>query len=206
MGNYLVTIARQYGSGGREVGRRLAALTEVPFYDNEMITLAAEKSGLDSDVLAGADEKAANSLLYTLAVGSSPFSRGMGHLNVPLNDRLFLLQSEIIRELASDGKGAVIVGRCADYVLSGKPNLVRVFVCAPFDYRVKAVMERHAGPDSQRRVLRIELLDVRGCKPIASTGGHDHGRDTPGLFRQHVECARSYPVVNQQNRNPGMAD
>ncbi len=155
MGNYLVTIARQYGSGGREVGRQLAALTGYPFYDNEMITIAAEKSGLSSDVLADADEKAASSLLYTLAVGSSPFSRNMGHLNVPLNDRLFLLQSEIIRELAADGKGAVIVGRCADYVLSGKPNLVRVYITAPFDCRVRTVMDRHDLTEAKAKDLII---------------------------------------------------
>ncbi len=151
MKNYIVTIARQYGSGGREVGQKLAELTGYKFYDKEMITLAAQKSGLSTDALQHVDEKAANSLLYTLALGSSMYNHGIDRVNLPINDKLFVVQSEIIKELASSGEGAIIVGRCADYVLAGRENLVRVYISADFDKRVATVMERHNLTQNQAR-------------------------------------------------------
>ena len=126
MSNYVVTIARQYGSGGREVGLILSERTGLKFYDKDLITMAAQKSGMSSEALQKADEKAANSLLYTLALGSSIYNHGVEHVNLPINDRLFVVQSEIIKELANSGEGAIIVGRCADYVLSGMENLISI--------------------------------------------------------------------------------
>jgi len=156
MKNYIVTIARQYGSGGREVGQRLSEIMGYKFYDKNLITMAAQRSGLSSEALGTVDEKAANSLLYTLALGSSSYNHGMSHVNLPINDKLFVLQSEIIKELASSGEGAVIVGRCADYVISENPKLVRIFICADFSYRVKRVMERHELTESQAKDLTIK--------------------------------------------------
>ena len=143
MTNYTVTIARQYGSGGREVGIRPSELTGWKFYDKDLITMAAQKSGLSTEALKSVDEKAANSLLYTLALGSSIYNHGVEHVNLPINDRLFVVQSEIIKDLAASGEGAIIVGRCADYVLAGRENLVRVYITADFDTRVATVMRRH---------------------------------------------------------------
>ncbi len=156
MSNFIVTIARQYGSGGREVGQKLAELTGYKFYDKDLITLAAQKSGLSQDALHHVDEKAANSLLYTLALGSSVYSHGMEHVNLPINDRLFVVQSEIIKELAANGEGAIVVGRCADYVLSGRKNLVKVYITSEFDVRVKTVMKRHELSESQAKDLIIK--------------------------------------------------
>ena len=101
MANYTVTIAREYGSGGREVGRLLSERTGWNFYDKDLITLAAQKSGLSTEALKNVDEKAANSLLYTLALGSSIYNHGVEHVNLPINDRLFVVQSEIIKELGA---------------------------------------------------------------------------------------------------------
>lgn len=156
MANYIVTIARQYGSGGREVGQKLAELTGYGFYDKDLITMAAQKSGLSSDALHSADEKAANSLLYTLALGSSMYNHGIDHINMPLNDRLFVLQSDIIKEVAASGEGAIIVGRCADYVLSENPRLVRLFIYSEFDKRVQNVMRKHDLSQSVARDLIIK--------------------------------------------------
>ena len=156
MSNFVVTIARQYGSGGREVGQKLSELTGYKFYDKDLITLAAQKSGLSQDALHHVDEKAANSLLYTLALGSSVYSHGVEHVNLPINDRLFVVQSEIIKELAANGEGSIIVGRCADYVLSGRKNLIRVYIVADFDARVKTVMKRHELSGSQAKDLIIK--------------------------------------------------
>ncbi len=156
MSNYIVTIARQYGSGGREVGQKLSELIGCKFYDKDLITLAAQKSGLSQDALHHVDEKAANSLLYTLALGSSAYSHGVERVNLPINDRLFVVQSEIIKELADNGEGAIVVGRCADYVLSGRKNLVRVYIVSEFDNRVKTVMKRHDLTESQAKDLIVK--------------------------------------------------
>lgn len=156
MSNFIVTIARQYGSGGREVGQKLAELTGYKFYDKDLITLAAQKSGLSQDALHHVDEKAANSLLYTLALGSSVYNHGVEHVNLPINDRLFVVQSEIIKELAANGEGAIVVGRCADYVLAGRKNLVRVYITSEFDTRVKTVMKRHELSESQAKDLIVK--------------------------------------------------
>ena len=104
--------------------------------------MAAEKSGLNRDVLGQADEKAANSILYTLALGSSVYAHGVDHINVPLNDKLYIVQSNIIKEIYESGEGAVIVGRCADYILADKENVVKVFISAEFDKRVETVAAR----------------------------------------------------------------
>ena len=143
MKKYVITIARQFGSSGREVGQKLAELLGYGFYDKQLITLAAQKSGLDSGVLSTVDEKAVSSLLYTLALGSSMYGNGAEQITLPINDRLFVIQAEIIKELASKEQGAVIVGRCADYVLSEHDDLVKVFVTADYTTRVKTVMARH---------------------------------------------------------------
>ena len=156
MKNYIVTIAREYGSGGRECGKKLAELTGYKFYDKDLITLAAQKSGMSTDALNSVDEKAASSLLYTLALGSSIYNSGMGCVNLPINDKLFVVQSQIIKDIANSGEGAIIVGRCADYVLSERDNVVKVYITSDFDTRVNTVMKRHDLTQSQARDLIIK--------------------------------------------------
>lgn len=141
--NLIITIGRQYGSGGREIGEKLAHSLGIGFYNNELITLAAKKSGMAHNVIGEADEKATNSLLYTLAMGSSFFNGNAGvAFDMPINDKLFVTQSEIIKSLA-DESPAVFIGRCSDYVLRGYPNLLRVFIQAPLELRAEHIAERH---------------------------------------------------------------
>ncbi len=152
--NTVITIARQYGSGGREVGIKLSEKMGIPFYDKELITLSVEKSGMHHEILKEADEKAASSLLYTLAVGSSYMYGSMPH-NVPINDRLFMLQCEVIRDLAAKGP-CIIVGRCADYVLAEEKNCFKTFIYADLDTRIKNVMDRHELAENKARDLIIK--------------------------------------------------
>ncbi|MCQ2455798.1 MAG: cytidylate kinase-like family protein [Clostridia bacterium] len=147
----IVTIARQYGSRGREIGRKLAEELGVKYYDRDLISMAAEQSGYSREVLDSADEKAANSLLYTLALGSSLYAHGVDSINVPLNDKLYIYQSNIIKDVYNSGEGAVIVGRCADYVLEDKPDVAHVFITADFDDRVKTVAERSEISESKAK-------------------------------------------------------
>lgn len=141
--NIAVTVARQYGSGGRDIGNRVAELLGVKVYDRELITMAASRSGLPEDSLDRVDEKATNSLLYTLAMGSSVFGNTAAGFNMPVNDKLFIVQSEIIGNIA-DRESCVIVGRCGDYVLRDHPGTLSVFVYAPTEARIKRIMERHS--------------------------------------------------------------
>ena len=175
MSNFVVTIAREYGSGGREVGLLLSERTGLKFYDKDLITMAAQKSGMSADALQKADEKAANSLLYTLALGSSIYNHGVERVNLPINDRLFIVQSEIIKELANSGEGAIIVGRCADYVLAGMENLIKVYITADFDIRVKSVMERHELSESAAKDLIIRT-DKRRANYYSYYTGEKWGR------------------------------
>ena len=158
MDNVVITIARQYGSGGREIGERIAKELNIPFYDQNLITLAAEKSDLCHEAAAQADERNANSLLYTLAMGSTAMLHS-AHYNMPINDKLFLIQSDIIKDAAAKGS-CVIVGRCADYVLRDRKNTVRVFVHADDKIRAKHIAERNGITESEAFTL-ISKTDRR---------------------------------------------
>ncbi len=141
--NFVITIGRQFGSGGRAVGQKLAKKLDIPFYDKELISIAAKESGLSPEVFKDVDETAANSLLYSLSMGMYSFGNGplaMGDL--PINDKLYILQHQVIKDLATKGP-CVIVGRCADYVLKDNPNCVNVFIHANMEYRKKRAVVVH---------------------------------------------------------------
>ncbi len=158
--NTVITIARQYGSGGREIGERLAEILGIKAYDRELITMAAQKSGLSSEILHHADEKATNSLLYTLALGSSYYGASAVGLDVPINDKLFITQSEIVRELADEGP-CIIIGRCSDYVLRSNPLRFSVFVYAPIEARVERVIGRGQAENEKEARELISRTDKR---------------------------------------------
>ena len=113
MGKAIVTIGRQCGSGGREIGRRLADRLGVPFYDRKLIEMAAKESGIDPGVFENVDETATNSLLYALSMGAFPLAGQTGVLQNSINDKVFFATAEFIRNVAEKGS-CVIVGRCAD--------------------------------------------------------------------------------------------
>lgn len=139
--NRIVTIARQFGSGGREIGEVLSKKLGIKFYDKELISLAAKESNIAPEVFENVDEKATNSLLYSLSMGlysfSSNYSAGD---NLPVNDKLYILQHKIIKKLADEGP-CVIVGRCADHILKDRNDVLRVFIYADLDYRVNRAIE-----------------------------------------------------------------
>ncbi len=154
--NLVITIGRQYGSGGRHIGEMLAEKLGIPFYNEELITLAAQKSGMAHHVLGEADETATNSLLYTLAMGSSVWGANAGIVyDMPINDKLFVTQSDVIKELADKGP-AVFIGRCADYVLHDYPNLIKLFIYAPLEFRMQHIAELHAVTPEKAKDLIIK--------------------------------------------------
>ena len=131
--NTVVTIGRQYGSGGREIGKALAESLGYKFYDRDIINLASSKSGISAEILKNVDEKPTSSFLYSIVMGGSLgghsiHQKVMNH-ELPLNDKLFMIQTEVIKELANESP-CVIVGRCADYILRDYKNVVNVFIKA----------------------------------------------------------------------------
>lgn len=133
MANKVITISRQYGSGGREIGERLAKELGVEFYDNKLLEVAAKNSGIHQSHFEENDEKRSNSLLYLL---STTYGQG----GVPFDDSLFFAKLEAIQKIASEGS-CVIMGRCSDYALKDFSNVLNVFISAPFEQRVKRAEE-----------------------------------------------------------------
>ena len=138
----IITIGRQFGSGGRDVGEKVAEYFNIPFYDKELVELAAQKSNISKEALKEVDEHATNSFLYSLASGNYSM-RGINapiYYEMPINDKLFIAQADVIKEVAKRGS-CVIVGRCADYVLENENvDVLSVFVYGSVDYRAKRVM------------------------------------------------------------------
>lgn len=139
----IITISREFGSGGREIGRTLAEQLGIPFYDKELLERASKESGICKDLFVSHDESYTNSLLYSLVMGAYPVSDD-GRINpeMPLNHRIFLAQFETIKKIAEDGP-CVIVGRCADYVLKGNENVVNFFVMGNMYEKKKRILARY---------------------------------------------------------------
>lgn len=157
----IITIARQYGSGGREIGEKIASILGIPLIDKELIKDAASKGELNEEIIKTADETATNSLLYTLAMGSNILGTTMHFgYKMPINDKLFLLQSEAIKNYASKGS-CIIIGRCGDYVLRDEPNLFRIFIYGDLEHRQARVKERHPEIKPSQVIDVINKTDKR---------------------------------------------
>lgn len=157
----IITVARQYGSGGREIGERVAEILGIPLFDKQLIADAASKGNLNVDVLKKTDETAANSLLYTLAMGSNVVGTTMHFgYKMPINDKLFILQSEVIKGYAKGGS-CVIIGRCADYVLREEKDIFRLFIYGDIEHRKARVAARHPEIKTSQIVDVINKTDRR---------------------------------------------
>ena len=146
----VITIGREFGSEGHEIGLKLAERLEIPMYDRDLLTIAAQKSGIAVETLAGADEKVASRFL-------EPYLPS-GIDQVSLNDKLFREQSEIILNVA-EKESCVIIGRCADYILKDVPNCINVFIYAPFEDRVQIVKNKHQISDEAAKKL-VKRMDA----------------------------------------------
>ena len=135
----VITIGREYGSGGREVGYRLAEKLGIPCYDKELITKAAKESYVSEEFFNEFDEKIISTMYY---FGADEYES----TRLPRNAELFRIQADTIRALAEEGS-CIFIGRCADIVLKENPNLVRVFLHAPKEFRKERIKARHALSD-----------------------------------------------------------
>ena len=156
--NLVITIGRQFGSGGRKVGRLLAEKLDIPYYDKELLAEAAKDSGICQEIFENHDEKPTRSLLFSLVTGMQMHGDpGSMYMDMPLNHKIFLAQFDAIRRIASEGP-CVIVGRCADYVLRDKPNAVSVFVKADIRQRVERAVSLY-GVDPARAEETVRKAD-----------------------------------------------
>ena len=138
----IITISRQFGSGGREIGKKIADQLGIPFYDKELIEIAAKESGMDKELFEEDDARTSKGFRLLGALGYSLGGPLSTITELSLNDRLYLVQEEVIKGVACEGS-CVIVGRCADYILAGRENTINVFIHAPQEVRVKRIMELH---------------------------------------------------------------
>ena len=141
--NLVITIGRQFGSGGREIGKILADLLGIKYFDKELIYEASKASGLCTEHFERVDEKAPNRFINALSMGWISGTSGVASSGGLCDEMIFKVQSDVIRNIA-DTQPAVIVGRCADYILRDNPNCISIFIHAPIKDCVKRIIERNA--------------------------------------------------------------
>lgn len=176
----VITIGRQYGSGGHDIGMKLAEELGIPCYDKELLARAAKDSGLCQELFENHDEKPTNSFLYSLVMDT--YSTGYSSAaftEMPLNHKVFLAQFDTIKKIAAEGP-CVIVGRCADYALADVPGVVNVFVHADLQSRIVRIARRHDLTNAKAKDLilktdkkRASYYNYYSSKKWGEAAGYD---------------------------------
>jgi cytidylate kinase len=139
MTKHIITISRQYGSGGREIGKRVAEKLDYAYYDQELIKRAAQEGGFDEELVKEGGEGVLGRLSSLMSYANTVV--GKDEDTLPLPDRMFLAQSRIIKQIAEEGP-CVIIGHSADYFLAEHPGLLSIYIHAQWDTRLACVMRR----------------------------------------------------------------
>ena len=155
----VITIGRQFGSSGCEIGTRLSEELGFDFYDKNILRTNSDESGIKESYFYLSDEKAGNKLLYRIINSLTPEKKvpSFGRSDLTSADNLFRFQSEVIRKLAAE-ENCVIMGRCAEYVLDGMDGLVKIFLYADMDARIKRITEKeyYEPKDVKKNIKRID--------------------------------------------------
>jgi len=157
MEHRIITISRQYGSGGRKVGAQVAQKLGVSFYDKVLLQLAAEQSGLSPEFLEKSEEQVTSSFLFNLSSAAVTSSGFFYQYDIPIGDKAFFAQTAVIKELAAK-EDCVIVGRCADYVLGSHSRCLKVYLHAPLEWRIEWVAREYDLPkkEAKDRIHRVD--------------------------------------------------
>ena len=158
MNNFVVTIGREFGSGGREIGEKLAERLEFNFYNDRLLSDVSHKTGIDKSLFEDADEKQKEASWYMMAMNVlNAFGKDKSVDELPSSEQLFLEQSKFIEELA-ENENCVVVGRCSNYLLKNKPNALHVFIFADEDTKIRRIMERQelSEKDAKKHMQKIE--------------------------------------------------
>ena len=155
--HFVVTIGREFGSAGKNIGDGVAERLGVKCYDKELLTKAAKESGFCEEIFEHQDERPTNSFLYSLVMDTYSISgyNTAPFLDMPLNHRVFLAQFDAIKKIAA-AESCVIVGRCADYALSEHENCLNVFIHADMDFRVHHIMDHLKITESKAKDLILK--------------------------------------------------
>ena len=156
--NTIITIGRQYGSAGREIGMLLAEELGIKCYDKELLDRAAKDSGLCQELFENHDEKPTNSFLYSLVMDTYSFGyTANSFTDMPINQKVFLAQFDSIKNIADEGP-CIMVGRCADYALADNPNCLSVFIHAPLEDRIRRIAKLYNLTDAKAkdRILKTD--------------------------------------------------
>ncbi|GHT22807.1 cytidylate kinase [Bacteroidia bacterium] len=138
----IITIGRQFGSGGRVIGQRLAKDLGIACYDKELLAEAAKESGISDEFFEKADERANSGLTYLFPIGFPSMGFYTPHSEILSPESLFLFQSEAIKSIVDKGDSCVLVGRCADFVLRDYPDLLSFFIHNTPENRIQTIVER----------------------------------------------------------------
>ena len=144
----IITIAREYGSGGRIIAQKTAEKLDLVYYDNQIIDLAAQELGFNIDTIRRAAQERSSGFLYSMVGGS---------FQMPLNDQVFATQSKVIRHLASN-ESCIIVNGCADFILEDFDNVLKVFIHAPLESRMRRVSEEYHEDegDAKKKIISMD--------------------------------------------------
>jgi cytidylate kinase len=153
----VITISREFGTGARLIGKQLADILGFNYYDRAIIQMAAEKSGLSPEFIERNEEKTNNSFLFNLSTSAYITSGINLQYTMPVNDKAFIAQSEVIKEIARSGN-SIIVGRCADYVLHEHPKLLRVFLYGEKEDRLNRIVNDY-GYDAAKAESDLNKID-----------------------------------------------
>lgn len=152
----IITIGRQFGSGGKEIGEILAKELGIPFYDRELLTRAAKESGFCEEMIQNHDERPTNSFLYNLVMDTYSFGyNSAAMVDMPISQKVFLAQFDAIRKIADEGP-CVIVGRCADYALSEYDNCLNIFIHGNQKCKIERIMRKYELNDQKAKEMMIK--------------------------------------------------
>ena len=208
--NLVITIGRQYGSAGYEIGKKLASDLGVKLYDKEMLKRAAKETGLCEELFETHDEKPTNSFLYSLVMDtySLGFSSG-SYADMPINHKVFLAQFDTIKKIAEE-ESCVMVGRCADYALEDYENVINIFIYADLDQRIRRVAREFNISDTKAKDIIVKTDKKRASyynyytnKEWGEAKGYDLCINSAKLgIDGTVELIKQYIETRKQIQNP----
>ncbi|WP_276949018.1 cytidylate kinase-like family protein [Acetatifactor muris] len=154
--NTVITIGRQYGSAGREIGQKVAEYFDIKYYDKDLLTRAAKESGFCEEMIQNHDERPTNSFLYNLVMDTYSFGyNNSSFVDMPISHKVFLAQFDTIKKIADEGP-CVIVGRCADYALADRANVIDLFIFGNEECKIKRVMELYGLTEAKAKDMMIK--------------------------------------------------
>lgn len=152
----IITIGREFGSGGKEIGEKLSQRLGIKFYDKEMLDRASKDSGLCQELFETHDEKTTTSFLYSVVMDTYSMGYSSGsYTDMPINHKLFLAQYDTIKNIAKEGP-CILVGRCADYALEGFDNVLRIFLCANMNCKIRRIARKYDVTDAKAKDMILK--------------------------------------------------